>query len=126
MDEVSQSKDSATTLFRLGQEILTNVARHANASHVYLTLKQTKYALRLEARDNGRGITEAQAKKLYRLEYALVKELVTFYDDPQMFVVAHILDTVYDHSEAWLVFDRYEGTEALKLLEPFKLKVLRA
>lgn len=74
----------------------------------------------------GIDITEAQAKKLYELEYALVKELLSFYDDPQLFVVAHILDTVYENSEAWLVFDRYEGEEALKLLEPFKLRVLRA
>lgn len=73
-----------------------------------------------------RDITEAQAKKLYEFEYALVKELLSFYDDPQMFVVAHILDTVYYNCEAWLIFDRFEGEEALKLLEPFKLKVLRA
>jgi hypothetical protein len=74
----------------------------------------------------GTDITETQAKKLYHLEYALVKELLGFYDDPQLFVVAHVLDTVYDNSEAWLIFDRYEGEESLKLLEPFKLKVLSA
>jgi hypothetical protein len=73
-----------------------------------------------------RDISEAEAKKLYDLEYRLVKELLGFFDDPEMFVIAHILDTVYPHSEAWLVFDWYEGKEALKRLKPYKLKVLSA
>ncbi len=60
--EVSQTRDRATTLFRLIQEILTNVARHAGASDLRLTMKQTKRTLRLEAHDNGRGISEAQIK----------------------------------------------------------------
>jgi hypothetical protein len=71
-------------------------------------------------------ITEAEAKKLYDLEYLLVKELLGFFDDPEMFVIAHILDTVYPHSEVWLVFDRYEGKEALERLKPYKLKMLSA
>ena len=79
-----------------------------------------------DAKLGTKDIAESEAKKLYELEYALVKELLSFYDDPHMFVVAHILDTVYDNFEAWLIFDRFEGEEALKLLEPFKLKVLSA
>jgi len=63
--EVNQTGDRATTLFRLIQEILTNVARHAGASDIRLTLKQTKRTLRLEARDNGRGISEAQIKNAH-------------------------------------------------------------
>jgi len=46
----------ATTLFRICQEALTNVARHANATRIDLILTQVGAALRLEVRDDGRGI----------------------------------------------------------------------
>ncbi len=46
----------ATTVFRICQEALTNVARHANAARVDLSLRQAGTDLRLEVRDNGRGI----------------------------------------------------------------------
>ena len=48
----------ATTLFRICQEALTNVARHANATRIDLSLTQVGAALRLEVRDDGRGIPE--------------------------------------------------------------------
>jgi two-component system sensor histidine kinase UhpB len=48
------------TLFRILQEALTNVARHAQATRVTIRLQQTGDALVLEVQDNGRGLTEAQ------------------------------------------------------------------
>jgi PAS domain S-box-containing protein len=48
------------TLFRILQEALTNVARHAQATRVMVGLRQIGDALELEVRDNGRGLTEAQ------------------------------------------------------------------
>jgi signal transduction histidine kinase len=48
----------ATTLFRICQEALTNVARHANATRIDLSLTQAGAALCLEVRDDGRGIPE--------------------------------------------------------------------
>jgi signal transduction histidine kinase len=48
----------ATTLFRICQEALTNVARHANATRIDLSLTQGVAALCLEVRDDGRGIPE--------------------------------------------------------------------
>jgi len=47
----------ATTVFRILQEALTNVARHAGASRARITFAQTRDELRLEVADNGRGIT---------------------------------------------------------------------
>ena len=44
-----------TVLFRVTQEALTNVARHAQASQVHLTLSQDDGHIRLEVRDNGVG-----------------------------------------------------------------------
>ena len=45
----------ATAVFRIFQEILTNVARHAKASRVDVYLEQDHSAVRLKVRDNGRG-----------------------------------------------------------------------
>jgi signal transduction histidine kinase len=49
-----------TALFRIFQETLTNVARHAQATQVSVSLKQTKQTLVLTIIDNGRGITETE------------------------------------------------------------------
>jgi len=46
----------STTAFRIFQEILTNVARHARATRVDIDLELTPEALRLEVVDNGVGI----------------------------------------------------------------------
>ena len=48
----------ATAVFRIFQEALTNVARHAAATHVIVRLGMTPNALDLTVRDNGRGIRE--------------------------------------------------------------------
>jgi PAS domain S-box-containing protein len=50
----------ATTAFRILQETLTNVARHANATRVTIALRVSAEMLTLEVRDNGRGISKAQ------------------------------------------------------------------
>jgi signal transduction histidine kinase len=50
----------ATTAFRILQETLTNVARHANAARVTIALRVGAEALTLEVRDNGRGISKAE------------------------------------------------------------------
>lgn len=47
-------------MFRIFQEILTNVARHAKASVVNITLQEQAGGLVLEVRDNGCGVTDAQ------------------------------------------------------------------
>ncbi len=50
--------DQATAVFRIYQEILTNVARHAQASQVRIQLDVSSHWLTLEVCDNGRGISE--------------------------------------------------------------------
>ena len=49
-----------TAVFRIFQEALTNVARHARASKVEVELSEAASELILAVRDNGRGITTAQ------------------------------------------------------------------
>jgi len=48
----------ATAIFRIVQEALTNVMRHAAASRVNVSFKKEDHTLILEVRDNGIGITE--------------------------------------------------------------------
>jgi PAS domain S-box-containing protein len=48
--------DQATAIFRIFQEILTNVARHAQAAHLTVRLVQEEDALVLEVEDDGVGI----------------------------------------------------------------------
>ncbi len=47
-------------MFRILQESMTNVLRHAKATDVMLELDVRAGHLVLEIRDNGRGITEAE------------------------------------------------------------------
>ena len=47
-----------TALFRITQEALTNVVRHADASRVHLTLRVHDHTAFLTVRDNGRGFEE--------------------------------------------------------------------
>src|SRR5205809_62199 len=51
-----------TERLRIAQEALTNIARHAQASEVWVTLAGTEEELRLEVRDNGRGFDVAAAR----------------------------------------------------------------
>jgi signal transduction histidine kinase len=48
--------DRSTALFRIFQEILTNVARHAGATYVQITLDVAARTVRLHVRDNGCGM----------------------------------------------------------------------
>ncbi|MGE3955359.1 MAG: PAS domain S-box protein [Vicinamibacterales bacterium] len=50
-----------TALFRIVQEALNNVVCHANASSVQVAIRETDTEVELRVRDNGRGITAAQA-----------------------------------------------------------------
>lgn len=48
--------DCATNVFRIFQEILTNIARHSKATRVTITLRRNEHELSLVVEDNGRGI----------------------------------------------------------------------
>ena len=53
------STELATAVFRIVQEGLTNISRHAGASHVQIGLGVESQCVTLEISDDGHGITEA-------------------------------------------------------------------
>lgn len=59
-DEINLDNEIGTAIFRIFQETLTNVARHAKASMVKVQLKNTKNSIVLRVNDNGIGITKKQ------------------------------------------------------------------
>ncbi len=59
-DEIFIDQDTATALFRILQETLTNVARHAHATEVSVRLAREVGNLNLEVHDNGKGVGEEQ------------------------------------------------------------------
>ncbi|MBS1113065.1 MAG: domain S-box [Nitrospirae bacterium] len=58
--DVTFDSDRNTALFRILQETLTNIARHAEATEVSVSLKQKDGQIELKVQDNGRGITEEE------------------------------------------------------------------
>ena len=57
-ENLAWSREQATAVFRIFQEALTNVFRHAQASRVDITLKEKAGKFVLTISDNGSGITE--------------------------------------------------------------------
>jgi signal transduction histidine kinase len=55
-------QEKSTAVFRIFQELLTNVARHANATKVDVAMQVEGDALTLCVQDNGRGIPEQDAR----------------------------------------------------------------
>jgi len=55
--------DTSLALFRIAQEALTNIAKHARASLVVVRMKRENGNIALEIRDNGRGIAERDMEK---------------------------------------------------------------
>jgi signal transduction histidine kinase len=72
--EIELSRERATAVFRILQEILTNVLRHARASNLYVKLSHSKHNFELEVKDDGVGITESQRTNSQSLGLLGMKE----------------------------------------------------
>ena len=57
-NELDLDPDCATAIFRISQEALTNIARHAKATHVNIRISERDGRLQLKIRDNGKGIRD--------------------------------------------------------------------
>ncbi len=61
--EIDLPTDQATAIFRIFQEALTNIAKHANAKRVDVKLSLSRGNLRLKIIDNGKGIEPVERLK---------------------------------------------------------------
>jgi len=59
-NEIVLDQTRSTALFRIFQETLTNIIRHADATRVEIVLRQKDGGVELTVTDNGKGITEQE------------------------------------------------------------------
>ncbi|TAN41970.1 MAG: hypothetical protein EPN22_13825 [Nitrospirae bacterium] len=67
-------RDISTAMFRIFQEALTNIVRHANATKVEVILEKNDGNLLMNINDNGSGFTEAGMRDQYALGLLGMKE----------------------------------------------------
>lgn len=60
LPDAAPDQELSTACFRIFQETLTNIIRHAEATRVEVHLAQNERELMLSVRDNGRGISERE------------------------------------------------------------------
>ena len=72
-------RDRSTAIFRICQEALTNVVRHANASRVRVTLKEERNRIVLRIKDNGKGIDEGHISDLRSFGLLSMKERARYW-----------------------------------------------
>jgi PAS domain S-box-containing protein len=75
-EEMTVERDLSTAIFRIFQELLTNIARHAKATRVEVSLKRKAGALELRVKDNGRGIRKSEIANSRSLGLIGIRERV--------------------------------------------------
>ncbi|HET9664429.1 MAG TPA: response regulator [Burkholderiales bacterium] len=70
----------STAMFRIFQELLTNVARHAHATRVDVCMGMEDGAIWLRVQDNGKGISEAKISSSKSLGFLGMRERVLPFD----------------------------------------------
>jgi len=77
--DIVLNRDRSTVLFRILQELLTNIARHANATKVKVSLVEEAGKIALKVMDNGRGITRKQISDPRAFGLLGIRERVHFW-----------------------------------------------
>jgi signal transduction histidine kinase len=75
-DHVILPKDCQAATFRVVQEALTNVIRHAEARTVQVTLKSVKNELKISVADDGKGMTQERLRDTKSLGIVGMKERI--------------------------------------------------
>ena len=61
-DDSHLDQPRSLAAFRVFQEAMTNIARHANASAVRIKLRESRSQFAMDIQDNGRGITKTEIR----------------------------------------------------------------
>jgi PAS domain S-box-containing protein len=78
-EEIVLDRDRTTTVFRIFQETLTNIVRHAEATEVSVTLKKRSDSLVLQVTDDGKGISEKHLSDPKSLGLIGIRERVHYW-----------------------------------------------
>jgi signal transduction histidine kinase len=78
--DIDFEPDLGTALFRILQETLTNVARHAKASKIAIKFCEDNGNMVLQIADNGKGISESQISDPKSLGLLGMKERALLWD----------------------------------------------
>jgi PAS domain S-box-containing protein len=76
--DITLDSERSTAIFRIFQETLTNIARHANATKVRVSLIEKNTQLELKIIDNGKGISEEKISNPKSLGLVGIQERVHF------------------------------------------------
>ncbi len=77
-ESTALNPEQQTALFRIFQEALTNVVRHARASAVNVTLAERRGVFDLRIRDNGCGVTDEQIADPHAIGLLGMRERAAF------------------------------------------------
>ncbi len=78
-EDMELDRDVSTAIFRIFQETLTNVVRHAKAKKVSASLKKKKDTLMFQIKDDGKGISEKQISNPKSIGLIGMRERVHFF-----------------------------------------------
>lgn len=79
-DDLDLDSRIATTIFRIVQEALTNVSRHAEAQHVQVNVRRTDGHVVVQISDDGRGFDPVEAASRKRFGLLGIRERVEMLD----------------------------------------------
>jgi len=79
-EDIILDQERSIAIFRIFQEALTNIARHAKATRVKASLKTKAGKLELKVRDNGRGIEEEKISDPKSFGLIGIRERAQFLD----------------------------------------------
>ena len=78
-EEIKIDQEHSTAIFRILQEALTNVTRHARATEVRISVSKTDREIRLTVKDNGIGIKEKDISSSSSLGLIGIRERAQFF-----------------------------------------------
>jgi signal transduction histidine kinase len=78
-EEIVLDPELSTALFRIFQETLTNISRHAEATLIKISMKATDEKVQLTVKDNGKGITREQMTKPNSFGLLGIRERVEYW-----------------------------------------------
>lgn len=101
-DEVDFKQKAITGIFRIFQEALSNIARHSNATEIYVSVKNRYSRFTLTIKDNGQGIDKAFINNpnaigllgMKERAYALHGDVLIQHNKPRGVIVTLVIPTI--------------------------------